>query len=204
MIGLRNTGRRGATLLELTFAMAILAIVTGVLVTLSIGIGDTAQIQDIRVTANDEGRRALLGLVPRLRHAARESINFEDLPADILRFRTPEDLDENGLAVDAFNTLELGEEITVRRDTFDQNKDGRADTQLILIDGEEITVLANNLSPDAGPVPGGDEEEPVENTAGFWVEENNGSVVVTVRTEGRSRRGHVVRQTYTQFVTPRN
>jgi len=181
-----------------------LATVMAVLFTLSIGIGDTAQIQDVRVTANDEGRRALLGIVPRLRHAQRKSVNFDDMPTDILTFRAPEDQDGNGLAVDAYNTLELGDEITVRRDIYDQNKDGRSDTQLIMIQGETITVLANNLSPDTGPAPVEEGEDPPENTAGFWLEENAGAVVITIRTIGHSRQGHVFRQTYTQLVTPRN
>ena len=204
MGGRRKKSALGATLLELTFAMAILATVMAVLFTLSIGIGDTAQIQDVRVTANDEGRRALLGIVPRLRHAQRKSVNFEDMPTDILTFRAPEDQDGNGLAVDAYNTLELGDEITVRRDIYDQNKDGRSDTQLIMIQGETITVLANNLSPDTGPAPVEEGEDPPENTAGFWLEENAGAVVITIRTIGHSRQGHVFRQTYTQLVTPRN
>lgn len=194
----------GVTLLELTFAMAIFAIVMGILFTLAIGIGDTTQVQDIRITANDEGRRALLGISPRLRNARAETVNFEEMPTDILRFRTATDLDGNGLAVDQFNTVELGAEMTIRRDTYDQNKDGRSDTQLILIDGESVRVLANNLSPDAAPPPAEEGEVAPENTAGFWVEENAGTVVVTVRTQGRSRRGHVFQQTYTQFVTPRN
>jgi len=195
---------RGATLLELTFAMAILAIVMGTLFTLSIGIGDTSQIQEIRLTANDEGRRALLRLIPRLRHAQLASINTDEMPSDILRFRTPADLDGNGIALDAFNTLELGDEITVRRDTYDQNKDGQSITQLIMIDGETITVLANHLSPDAGPPPIASSDGTVENTAGFWVEAVEGGISVTVRTQGESRRGHTLRQTYTQLVTPRN
>lgn len=204
MAGRINKRATGATLLELTFAMAILTIVMGTLFTLSISIGDTSQIQQVRVTTNDEGRRALLGLIPRLRQAQLDSINTNEMPTDILRFRMPADLDGNGIALDAFNTVELGDEITVRRDTFDQNKDGRGATQLILIDGEAITVLANHLTPDAGPAPIASSDGPVENTAGFWVEAVEDGIAVTIRTQGRSRRGHVLRQTYTQLVTPRN
>ena len=51
--------QRGVTLLELMMAMSILTVVMGVLFTLSISIGDTAKLQDVKVVNNDEARRAL-------------------------------------------------------------------------------------------------------------------------------------------------
>lgn len=197
--------KQGSTLLELMFAVAIMTIVMGTLFTLSFSIGDTAQLQDVKITNIDEGRRALLGIVPRVRQAHRASVNYEDMPTDVLRFRMPEDIDDNGLAIDRFNTLELGDEITIRRDKDDVNKDGVAASQLVMIQGETVTVLANELSPDEAPDP---EQvvagEVLENTAGFWVETNAGRLTVTIRTEGTTRRGQKIRQQFTQIVEPRN
>lgn len=200
-----KSAQAGVTLLELTFAMAILTIVMGVLFTLSLSIGDTARVHDVKISAVDEGQRALLRIGPLLRQAQRTSINLDEMPVDILRFRVPADLDNNGLAVDAENKLELGGEITVRRDKTDQNKDGFSMSQLIMIQGEDITVLANNVSPDTGPTPGasGIDTVPV-NRAGFWVEEVSGRISVTIRTQGESRRGHIIRQEFTQLIEPRN
>lgn len=199
------TEQQGSTLLELMFAVAIMTIVMGTLFTLSLSIGDTAQLQDVKITNIDEGRRALLRIVPRVRQAHRASVNFEDMPSDVLRFRMPEDIDDNGLAIDRFNTLELGDEIIIRRDKDDLNKDGVAASQLIMIQGETVTVLANELSPDEGPDPDWKGNgEPPENTAGFWVEVVSGRLTVTIRTEGTTRRGQEIRQQFTQIVEPRN
>lgn len=195
---------RGFTLLELTFAVAIMTVIMGVLFTLSLGIGDTAAIQDRKVVMNDEARRGMLAISPRLRQAVRESINFKQLPSDVLIFRMPRDLDGNGLAVDAFNSLELGPSIEIRRDRFDQNKDGIGLAQLIMISGDSIRVLANDVFPDRGPVPDKAGKIPTRNTAGFWVQEEDGNLRVTIRTRGISRSGHLLRHELSQVIVPRN
>ena len=198
----------GFTLVELTVAVAILVVLMGVLFSLSLGIGDTAAIQDLKITGNDEARRGLLAVAPRLRQAVRETINLDQMPTDILSFRMPEDIDGNGLAVDSANALELGPEVEIRRDKHDQNKDGMTQSQLIMISGESIRVLANGLSPDLGPSPapasGKGEVVPAENTAGFWVAEEEGGIRVTIRTLGTSRRGHKILQEFNQLIAPRN
>jgi hypothetical protein len=73
-----------------------------------------------------------------------------------------------------------------------------------MIQGDTTTVLANNLSPDVAPAPAVDGAEPAPNTAGFWVEEQAGGVLITIRTQGTSRQGHVIRQQFTELVNPRN
>lgn len=193
----------GFSLLELTFVVAISTVIMGVLFSLSLGIGDTAAIQDQKVITNDEARRAMLAVAPRLRQAARESIDFKQLPSDVLIFRMPRDLDGNGVAVDAFNSLELGPTIEIRRDRFDQNKDGIALAQLIMISGESIRVLANNLAPDI-VVPDKKGKAPSRSTAGFWVVEEEGGIRVTIRTRAITRRGHLLRHELSQVITPRN
>lgn len=194
----------GFTLVELTFAVAIMTVLMGVLFTLSLGIGDTAANQELKNVNNDEARKAMLAIAPRLRQAVRESINFKQLPSDVLIFRMPRDLDGNGLAVDAFNSLELGPSIEIRRDRFDQNKDGIGLTQLIMISGDSIRVLANNVFPDRPPVPDKAGKIPTRITTGFWVQEEDGNLRVTIRTRGISRRGHVLRHELSQVIAPRN
>lgn len=183
----------GVTLLELAVAMGIFTALMGVLFSVSLSLGDSARVQEVKVNAGDEARRALLLLTPRLRQAAAGSINTEQLPGEVLRFRMADDVDGNGTAVNAGNALELGPEIAVLRDDNDLNEDGLTASQLILIDGDRVRVLANNLAaPRTGP------------DAGFVVEAVEGRISVTVRTEGHSRRGHPISQSLTQLVTPRN
>lgn len=190
--------RAGFTLLEVTVALAIFTVTMGMLFSMSLGIGDSARIQDAKMIAHDEARRAILAITPRLRQAARSSINFDEFPTDVLVFRMPDDLDGNGLAVDGYNAIELGAEFQIRRDQYDLNKDGFTMTQLIMVSGESVRVLANNLLPDG---PG---EDGTTEGVGFWVDEEAGSVRVTVRTREVSRRGHVLQQAFSQAVAPRN
>lgn len=197
-------GQSGVTLLEMMFSMAILTAVMGVLFSLSIGIGDTARIQEIKARANDEGRRALLAVVPRLRQAQFTSVNTDEMPGDVLTFQMAADVDGNGTAVNVSGNLEVGSLVTIQRDTDDVNGDGVTTGQLVMIQGDVVTVLANTLSPDAGPAAVAEGETPAENTAGFWVEEQAGGVLITIRTQGTSRKGHVIRQQFTELVDPRN
>lgn len=196
--------RSGFTLLEAMFSTAILTVVMGVLFSLSIGIGDTARIQEIKATANDEARRALLAVVPRLRQAQGTSVNTDAMPGDVLSFNMAADMDGNGSAVNVGGNLEVSSLVTIQRDTDDVNEDGVGAAQLIMLQGDVITVLANSLSPDAAPAPAADGEEPAPNTAGFWVEEQAGGVLITIRTQGTSRQGQVIRQQFTELVNPRN
>lgn len=203
-MGAMRKRQLGVTLLEIMFSVAILTAVMGVLFSLSLSIGDTARIQQVKATSNDEARRALLAVVPRLRQAQGTSVNTEDLPGDVLKFNMAADIDGNGTAVNVNGNLEVGSLVTIQRDVDDANEDGVAAEQLIMLQGEEITVLANNLSPDAAPAPPADGEAPAPNTAGFWVEEQAGGVLITIRTQGKSRKGHVIRQQFTELVNPRN
>ena len=192
------------TLLELMFAMGIMTALMGVLFSLSIGIGDTAKLQDVKVQNNDGARRAIMVVVPRLRQAQSSSINIANLPGDVLSFQMPADVDGNGTAVNISGDLEIGSLVTIQRDTSDVNQDGLSDQQLIMIQDEVVTVLVNNLSPDAGPAPVADGEAPPENTAGFWVEQQRGGFLLTIRTQGETRRGTLIRQQFTELVNPRN
>lgn len=201
---MKRNSQSGVTLLEMMFSVAILTAVMGVLFSLSLGIGDTARVQNVKATSNDEARRALLAVVPRLRQAQFTSVNTDEMPGDVLTFNMAADIDGNGSAVNVSGNLEVGTLVTIQRDSADANGDGVDASQLVMIQGNTVTVLANNLSPDAGPAPAEDGAEPGANTAGFWVEEQAGGVLLTIRTQGTSRQGHVIRQQFTELVNPRN
>lgn len=201
---MKRNSQSGVTLLEMMFSVAILTAVMGVLFSLSLGIGDTARIQNVKATSNDEARRALLAVVPRLRQAQFTSVNTDEMPGDVLSFNMADDIDGNGSAVNISGNLEVGTLVTIQRDSADANGDGVGAEQLVMIQGNTVTVLANNLSPDPGPAPAADGAEPADNTAGFWVEEQAGGVLITIRTQGTSRQGHVIRQQFTELVNPRN
>ena len=201
---MKRNSQSGVTLLEMMFSVAILTSVMGVLFSLSLGIGDTARIQEMKARSNDEARRALLAVVPRLRQAQFTSVNTDEMPGDVLTFNMADDIDGNGSAVNISGNLEVGTLVTIQRDTDDLNGDGLGAEQLVMTQGDVVTVLANTLSPDGGPAPVEDGVEPAENTAGFWVEEQAGGVLITIRTQGTSRQGHVIRQQFTELVNPRN
>ncbi len=198
---------RGMTLLELMAAVSIFTIVMGVLFSLSFGFANAAQVQEIKVTTNDEARRALMVLATRLRQASRQTINFQELPGDSITFRMATDINGNGTAVDAAGNLELTDPFTIQRDVDDVNGDGLTMNQLIMM-GDKVRVLANNLKPGEAPdgfnaagLPPG---ALAPATVGFWVTPRDGGLEVTVRAQGRSRRGQIYMTALTEFIVPRN
>lgn len=194
-------GRRGFTLIEVMMATAVFAIVMATIFSMSLGFANSAQVQDIKITTTDEARRALMILTPRLRQSARTTINWADLPGDSITFRMAIDASGNGSAVDAAGDVELSGPITITRDADDVNEDGVGMTQLVMIDEEEVRVLANNLMP--GPVPQNPGAEMPDNV-GFWVRPRNNGLEVTVRAMGRTVRGQEFSTEITEFIVPRN
>ena len=183
---------RGMTLVELMVAVAIFVIVMGVLYTVSMGIINASEMQEIMVTTNAEARRALMVLVPRIRQASRNSINWANLPGDSITLMMAADLSGNGFAVGADGRIELAGPITIQRDVNDANNDGVTRSQLVMIDGDEVRVLANDLIEDGGA------------DGGFWVVPRGRGLEITIRAEGRTARGRRFNTTMTEFVVPRN
>ena len=72
----------------------------------------------------------------------------ERVSATSLSYQRADDIDGNGTAVDAGLSLEVTGVRTIRRDTTDANGDGRTVDQLVMIEGANVTVLANDLPPD--------------------------------------------------------
>jgi prepilin-type N-terminal cleavage/methylation domain-containing protein len=192
--------RSGFSLFEMMVVMAIMALVMGVLVALSLSIGRTASAQRARIRAAEEARSAMQTLASRVRLASAASVNMDiPLPGDVLTFNSAADLDGNGTAVDVNGRLELGPTITVQPDTTDLNGDGRTATQLVMVQGTTVRVLCNSLPPDSAVKTNG-----VPLVRGFWVAWLNGGVSITIQTEAKDNRGQAYHVSLTELVVPRN
>jgi len=196
------------TLIEVMVALSILTIVMGMLFQLAVGLGDTAQVQEIKATSSDEARKAMIYLTRDLRQAAAGTIT--GAPGATITYRMATDLDGNGSAVDVGCTLELGNIRTIRRDSEDLNGDGMTNGQLVVTDGDRVQVLANDLLEDED-TNGNSVLDPGEDAnlngvldRGVWFERSGNAVRVTIQTQGRSRRGHLLTSRLSETVFPRN
>lgn len=210
---MRNTrqGTAGMSLLEVMFAMALLTMVMGTLFGISLSFSDTARVQEAQLNAHDEARRALLMLVPDLRQAVSVTINWNELPGEVLTYRVAADVSGNGTAVNQDKRLEMSEIRTITRDLEDINGDGLTANQLIAVTGNGVQVLANNLSPLSEQPNAQGEFGDAEDTngngrmdRGIWFEPWGGSLRVTVQTQGTDRQGHIIPFVLDTIVTPRN
>jgi len=202
---------RGMTLLEVMMALAIMTLVVGAIFGISLSLSDTAIVQNVKVSNTDEARRALQVVVPLLRQASSQSINWAELPGQSITFRGAADVSGNGTAVDLAGNLELGPERRIGRDVDDLNGDGLTVEQLVLVEGETVRVLANNLSPlseIANAAGGVDAANDVNNNGrldrGFWVEPAPGGLRIFIQTEGETRLGQVIATRISEFVAIRN
>ena len=198
----------GMTLIELTMTVGLMAIVMGSLFALSLSLNDTVQTYNTTMTATDDARHALYILIPRLSQASRQTINLNELPGEVLRFRMPTDLDGNGSCVDVGGNLELGDTITIQRDTEDLNGDGLTNNQLVMVQGDNVTVLANHVfSPPESGNPDGSFTDNIGNgrwDRGFFVIAQDNTLQVVIDTLGQSRRGHQFVIHLEESITPRN
>lgn len=192
---------RGMSLLEVMVAVTIFILVLGVLYSISMGIINAHEIQEITVTTNDEVRRAQMVLIPRLRQAARGSINWAALPGDTVTFMMADDVDGNGFAVDVNGDIELVGPVTIQRDVNDVNGDGLTLSQLIMTNANGAQVLANGLMEG---VAAGAVTVDAPPGVGFWVAPRNGGLEVTIRVEGRTVRDRLYMTEMTEVVRPRN
>lgn len=206
--GYKPGGRQGFTLLETMFAVAILTVVTGMLLGMATGIGDTAQTQRIRATANDDARKAMLYITRQVRQASLSTVSA--LPAPSLTFRVATDMDGNGSAVDVGGGLELGTPITIRRDLFDLNRDGLATQQLVMVQDGNFFVLANNIIADEDANRNGllDTGEDLNLNGrfdrGVWFQRTGNGMTILIQTHGLDRRQRDSVITLSQTVSPRN
>jgi prepilin-type N-terminal cleavage/methylation domain-containing protein len=194
-MGMNN---RGFTLLEVMTASAILSMVLLTLYGLSEAFAGTAQVQRAKIQGNEETRRGLQTALPIARMASRNTVNWNELPGPLLTFRAADDVDGNGTAVNVNARLELGGVTTVGLDLEDANGDGLTNTQLVMIQGDVVTVLANHLV--APP----DGAQPTADTSGFWVTPRGAGVELMIRAQGRTTRGRVMTTSMSQFAAMRN
>jgi prepilin-type N-terminal cleavage/methylation domain-containing protein len=189
----------GFTLLELTMAMAILTVVGGMLLLLSISLGSATQAQEAKITTGDEARSAMLQIVRQVRQASRASIPPGSLPGPVLTYRIAQDISGNGSAVNQTVALETSAVRTIQRDTDDLNNDGIRDTQLIMTEGGAVTVLANNIMLD------GANNNPNGFDRGVWFEQVGQAIRITIQTQRPAdASGRVVESTMVETVLPRN
>ncbi len=196
------------TLLEVMVAVTILTIVMGALFSLSIGLGDTAGVQQVKAASSDETRRAMLTLTRELRQAGNASIT--GMPGASITYRVATDLDGNGTAVDASGFLELSAVRTIQRDTTDLNHDGQTTSQLILKEGDTVQVLANNLLDDEDANQnkvldaGEDTNGNGQLDHGVWFQRSGNTVQVSIQTHGETRRGYDLMSSMAESLQPRN
>jgi len=202
---------RGFTLIEVVFAASILAVGICVLFGVSLKLDNTARELTAQSLAYQDGRRALDGILKEVRQATGASLSV--VPGPVLEYRIPADLDGNGLALDAGGNVELSGVHVIGRDYEDANADGLAHTQLVLLGGDRVQVLANGLVPDEdindnGVLdPGEDENANGRLDRGVWFEPAGSGVRVTVQVVRRSRggnMGHSFVANLNQVIIPRN
>ncbi|HRT65809.1 MAG TPA: prepilin-type N-terminal cleavage/methylation domain-containing protein [Candidatus Hydrogenedentes bacterium] len=205
---LRFHSDRGMTLLEVMIAITILTIVMGTLFSLSIGIGDAAQVQETRIITTDDTRRAIQDIVRELRQASLGSLT--GIPGATLTYRVATDVDGNGVAVNSSGGLELSTVRTIQRDTADLNGDGVTTSQILLRNGANNIVLANGVpnNEDAnnnGVLDAGeDANRNGRLDRGIWFTRTGSAVTVTLQSQQRLRRGTLFVTTLSETVVPRN
>lgn len=201
-------GNAGMTLVEIMMATFILTMVMGILFSLAIGLGDTAAMQDARITTGDEARAAMMGIARDLRQAANSSIT--GIPGKSISYRVATDADGNGSAVDVGSNIELSSIRTIQRDLADANGDGVRGGQIVRIVDGTATVLANDVIDDEdtnanGILEGGEDANGNgQLDRGLWFERDGSSIRITIDTQNVSRRGHHILTRLTETVFPRN
>lgn len=140
--------KHGFTLLELMIVVAVLTIVMGLLFSLALNVQTAAASQEARIAGQDQVRNATQWIMRELRQATSVTVNANAFPTVTLTYRKADDVDGNGTAVDAGLSLEVTGVRTIQRDAADLNGDGEARSQLVMIEGANVTVLANDLLPD--------------------------------------------------------
>lgn len=183
--------RNGFTLIEMLAAAALLTAALGMIWTVWIGANDAAEILGRKANATDATVHAMAVITRELRATA--LVQVSELPAGEVQYRLPEDVDGNGLPVDAAGAPEWGAPRRIGRDYNDVNHDGFTDTQLVLAWEGGATVLANGLLPANA-----------EDGKGIWFEARDGGILVTVAVSSTSRRNLAISARAVQLVTPRN
>lgn len=201
----------GFTLIELMIVVAVLTIVMGLLFTLALNVQTAVASQEARISGQDQVRNASQWLARELRQATSTSVNANAFPITSLTYRKADDVDGNGTAVDAGLSLETTAVRTLRRDTNDANGDGQTTDQLVMIEGQNVTVIANNLLPDEDANANGALNAGEDGNfngvldRGLLFQQLSNGVLITVQAMYRpSPREHEQLSSMQLLVTPRN
>lgn len=191
-----NVKRNGFTLIEVLFAASIAVMVLGAALGVMMQVRDTASALQMRAAARTEAERAVFAISRELGQASLSSLS--QLPGAGIRYRVPVDTDGNGTALDANGQVEWSAERVIQRDTADANRDGIGAEQLVLVNGSQVTVLANGLAPDEAQA--GAAARP-----GLWFEPVPEGVRVVVRTQRTTRpRQRVLTEELAETINLRN
>ena len=190
--------RDGFTLIEMLVATVLISAALTMIWGAWISANDTAEVLDRKMTGTAATAQAMARIARELRPASRNSISA--LPAGEVTYRIPEDLDGNGLAVDAAGAPEWGSTRRIGRDHQDANSDGFTVNQLVLQHDGVVEVLATGLTVDETE----DNNQNGRLDFGFWVEAQGQGVQVTIRTVGKTRRNLEIPAAVAQQITPRN
>ena len=202
---------KGFTLIELMIVVAVLTIVMGLLFTLALNVQTAVASQEARIAGQDQVRNASQWLARELRQATSVSVNANAFPVSSLSYRRADDIDGNGTAVDSGLSLETTGVRTVQRDINDANGDGQTLDQLVMIEGGNVTVIANGLLPDEDANVNGTLDAAEDDNfngvldRGLLFQQLNTGVLITVQAMYRpSPREHEQLSSMQLLVTPRN
>lgn len=204
----KNSRASGFTLLEMSVSVAIFTIVMGMLFTLSKGLGDTSRVQMTNVNMADEARRAMIFIDRELRQAQQSSVST--LPSASASYCVAADVDGNGTAVDSTGGLETSTTRRICRDTDDLNHDGIRTSQLVAVNGTQVTILANylymNEDYNGNKVldTGEDWNKNGVLDPGLWFARVGNAIRVTIQTVGKGPQGQSMIYTLQEDVFPRN
>ncbi|MCC6797275.1 MAG: prepilin-type N-terminal cleavage/methylation domain-containing protein [Candidatus Hydrogenedentes bacterium] len=202
---------KGFTLIELMIVVAVLMIVMGLLFTLALNVQTAVASQEARIAGQDQVRNASQWLARELRQATSVSINTNAFPVTTLSYRRADDVDGNGTAVDSGLSLETTGLRTIQRDVNDANGDGQTIDQLVMIEGGNVTVIANGLLPDEDANASGALDAAEDGNfngvldRGLLFQQLNNGVLITVQAMYQpSPREHEQLSSVQLLVTPRN
>lgn len=190
--------RDGFTLIEVLTASTLLIAALGMIWQAWMMANTTTDVLGRKLDATNASMGAMGIMEQELRLASFAQLS--PLPAATIRYRIPEDADGDGLPVDASGKPEYGAERIITRDLEDANHDGISERQLVLIAGERVEVLANDLLPDESEDTNGNGRV----DRGIWFEAEGRGVMVHLNVSMKSARKLSLPGQAAQLVTPRN
>ena len=188
--------KHGFTLIEVLFAATISITILGAAFGVIMQVRDTSSVMEMRAAARSEAERAIYVIGQELGQASLSSLGT--LPGASIHYRIPVDIDGDGIALDAIRQVEWSGERIIQRDVMDANHDGLGVEQLVLVNGVQVTVLANSLAPCETKIEATDKP-------GLWFEAVPGGVRVTVCTQKISQPDrHLLTEVLAETIFVRN